>query len=91
MPVSESGDGRDHNPHGFLTWMAGGGIRGGVSYGNTDEIGYKAVENPVSVHDLHATVLDLMGVDHKQLTFFYNGRHFRLTDVSGSVIRGILA
>jgi hypothetical protein len=91
MPVSESGDGRDHNPHGFLTWMAGGGIRGGVSYGSTDEIGYQAVENPVSVHDIHATVLHLMGMDHQQLTYLYNGRRFRLTDVSGNVLHDILA
>ena len=91
MPVSESGDGRDHNPSGFLTWMAGGGVRGGVSYGSTDEIGYKAVENPVSVHDVHATILHLMGIDHTRLTYFYNGRHFRLTDVSGNVIHDIIA
>ena len=91
MPVSQGGDGRDHNPHGFLTWMAGGGIRGGVSYGETDEVGYKAVVDRVSVHDLHATMLHLLGVDHERLTYFYNGRRFRLTDVAGSVLTKILA
>ncbi|HTE20160.1 MAG TPA: DUF1501 domain-containing protein, partial [Armatimonadota bacterium] len=91
MPVSQGGDGRDHNPHGFLTWMAGGGIRGGVSYGETDEVGYKAVVDRVSVHDLHATMLHLLGVDHERLTYFHNGRRFRLTDVAGSVLTKILA
>lgn len=91
MPVSQSGDGRDHNPNGFLTWMAGGGIKGGISYGATDEIGYKAVENRVSVHDLHATMLHLLGMDHKRLTYRHNGRSFRLTDVAGDLIRPILA
>jgi hypothetical protein len=90
MPVSEQGSGRDHNPEGFLIWMAGGGIKGGYSYGNTDEIGYKAVENPVSVHDIHATILHLLGVDHKRLTYLYNGRRFRLTDVAGNVIHNII-
>ncbi len=90
MPVSQSGDGRDHNPNGFLTWMGGAGIRGGVSYGATDDIGYKAVENRVSVHDLHATMLHLMGIDHTRLTYFHNGRSYRLTDVAGELIRPIL-
>jgi hypothetical protein len=72
-------------------WLAGGGIRGGVSFGATDEIGFKAVENRVSVHDLHATILHLLGLDHKKLTYRYNGRDFRLTDVYGSVIQPILA
>ncbi|MEZ6043531.1 MAG: DUF1501 domain-containing protein [Planctomycetaceae bacterium] len=90
MPVSQSGDGRDHNPNGFLTWMAGAGIKGGVSYGETDEIGYKAEVNPVSVHDLHATMLHLMGMDHKRLTWFHNGRNYRLTDVAGNVLQPIL-
>jgi hypothetical protein len=90
MPVSEQGNGRDHNPHGFLVWMAGGGVKGGTSYGETDEIGYKAAVNPVSVHDLHATILHLMGLDHKRLTYLHNGRRFRLTDVSGQVVREIL-
>jgi hypothetical protein len=91
MPVSQSGDGRDHNPNGFVTWMAGAGIKGGVSYGETDEIGYKAVVDRVSVHDLHATMLHLLGLDHKKLTYFHNGRSFRLTDVAGNLIRPILA
>jgi hypothetical protein len=91
MPVSEKGDGRDHNPHGFLVWMAGGGIRGGTHYGATDEIGWKAAVNPVSVHDLHATILHCLGLDHERLTYLYNGRRFRLTDVEGEAIRGILA
>jgi len=90
MPVSQGGDGRDHNPHGFLAWMAGAGIKGGASYGETDEIGHKAAVNPVSVHDLHATMLHLLGLDHERLTYFHNGRSFRLTDVAGKVIREIL-
>ncbi len=90
MPVSQGGDGRDHNPNGFLQWMAGAGIRGGVSYGETDEIGYAAVENRVSVNDLHATLLQLLGIDHERLTYFHNGRSYRLTDVAGEVIQEIL-
>jgi hypothetical protein len=89
--VSEKSQGRDHNPHGFLMWMAGGGVKGGVSYGATDEIGYKAAENPVSVHDVHATILHLLGMDHKRLTFLHNGRRYRLTDVAGNVLTPILA
>jgi uncharacterized protein (DUF1501 family) len=77
------GGGRDHNPYGFTTWMAGGGIKGGKVIGATDEIGFRAVENPVHVHDLHATVLSLLGVDHKKLTYLFQGREFRLTDVHG--------
>ncbi len=91
MPVSQNGDGRDHNPHAFLTWLAGAGIQGGVSYGASDEIGHKAVVNRVSVHDLHATMLHLLGIDHKRLTYLHNGRSFRLTDVAGEVIQDILA
>ena len=90
MPVSESNQGRDHNPQGFLTWMAGGGVKGGVSYGATDEIGHKAVEQRVSVHDLHATILHQLGVDHTRLTYLHNGRQYRLTDVSGEVLKKIL-
>jgi|SRR5579871_478715 len=90
MPVSEGGKGRDHNPHGFLIWMAGGGVQGGVSYGETDEIGWKAAVNPVSVPDVHATILHLLGLDHKRLTYLHNGRSFRLTDVSGEVLHKIL-
>jgi len=91
MPVSEKGQGRDHNPNGFLMWMAGGGVKGGVSYGETDEIGYKAAVDPVSVHDVHATILHLLGLDHKRLTYPHNGRRFRLTDVHGNVLTKILA
>jgi hypothetical protein len=90
-PVSESDDGRDHNSFGFTMWLAGGGVRGGMTYGATDEFGFRAVENPVSVHDLHATILHLLGIDHEQLTYHYSGRDFRLTDVYGNVIREILA
>ena len=91
MPISQNGKGRDHNPKGFLQWMAGAGIKGGTSYGETDEIGYEAVENRVSVNDLHATILHLLGIDHERLTYFHNGRSFRLTDVAGKVIQQILA
>jgi hypothetical protein len=83
--------GRDHNHWGFSVWLAGGGIKGGTTYGATDDIGFKAAENPVSVHDLHATMLHCLGFDHKQLTFRYAGRDFRLTDVHGNVIREILS
>ena len=83
--------GRDHNHYGFSVWMAGGGIKGGTVHGATDEFGFKAEENPVSVHDLHATMLHLLGLDHKRLTYRYAGRDFRLTDVSGKVVREILA
>ncbi len=91
MPISQNGNGRDHNPNGFLQWMAGAGIQGGTSYGETDEIGYAAVENRVSVNDLHATILHLLGLDHERLTYFHNGRSYRLTDVAGEVIKDILA
>ncbi len=91
MPISQNGKGRDHNPKGFMQWMAGAGIKGGVSYGETDEIGYEAVENRVSVNDLHATMLHLLGLDHERLTYFHNGRSYRLTDVAGKVIREILS
>ena len=83
--------GRDHNHYGFSVWMAGGGIKGGTVYGSTDEFGFKAEENPTSVHDLHATMLHLMGLNHRELTYRYAGRDFRLTDVHGKVIRDILA
>lgn len=83
--------GRDHNHWGFSVWLAGGGIRGGTAYGATDEFGFQAVENPTSVHDLHATILHTLGFDHEQLTYRYAGRDFRLTDVHGQVIREILA
>jgi uncharacterized protein (DUF1501 family) len=90
-PMSEKGDGRDHNPTGFTMWMAGGGVRGGYIHGATDEFGFKAVENPVHVHDLHATILWLLGFDHEQLTFRTAGRDFRLTDVHGHVVRELIA
>ena len=83
--------GRDHHPHGFTMWMAGGGVRRGQTYGSTDEFGYHAVEKPVHVNDLHATVLHLLGIDHEQLTFRTQGRDFRLTDVAGSVVSELLA
>ena len=86
-----SQNGRDHNPFGFTMWLAGGGIKGGTIYGATDDFGFKAVEKPVHVHDLHATILHLMGIDHTKLTYRYSGRDFRLTDVSGNVIHDILA
>jgi hypothetical protein len=83
--------GRDHNHYGFSVWLAGGGVKGGTAYGATDEFGFKATENPTSVHDLHATILHLLGFDHERLTYRYAGRDFRLTDVSGQVIKDILA
>lgn len=83
--------GRDHNHYGFSVWLAGGGIRGGTAYGATDDFGFKAVEKPTSVHDLHATMLHLLGFDHERLTYLYAGRDFRLTDVHGQVIQEILA
>jgi Protein of unknown function (DUF1501) len=89
--VQRGGTGRDHNPHAFTVWLAGGGAKGGVSHGATDEIGHRAVENRVSVHDLHATILHLMGIDHERLTYRYTGRDFRLTDVEGEVVRPVLA
>jgi hypothetical protein len=88
--VQKGGTGRDHNPHAFTYWLAGGGVKGGARHGATDEIGHKAVEGRVSVHDLHATILHLLGLDHTQLTFRFNGRDFRLTDVEGSVVEEVL-
>jgi hypothetical protein len=85
------GNGRDHHIKGFSLWMAGGGIKGGVTYGETDELGYNAVKDMVQVHDLHATMLHLMGIDHQRMTYRYLGRDFRLTDVAGKVVKGILA
>jgi hypothetical protein len=85
------GKGRDHNHYGFTVWLAGGGVKGGHVYGATDEFGYRAVENPVHVHDLHATMLHLLGFDHEKLTYRYAGRDFRLTDVSGEVVTDVLA
>jgi hypothetical protein len=90
-PVSESGNGRDHNHYGFTMWLAGGGFRGGMAYGATDEFGFRAVENRVSVHDLHATLLHQLGFDHERLTYRYSGRDFRLTDIHGQVVSDLLA
>lgn len=89
-PMSQGGSGRDHHNHGFSIWMAGGGVKPGVVYGSTDELGYSAVENPVAVHDMHATMLHLLGVDHLKLTVKFQGRDFRLTDVHGSILKSIL-
>ena len=83
--------GRDHNHWGFTVWLAGGGVKGGMTYGATDEFGYKAVEKKVHVHDLHATILHLLGFDHTKLTYRHAGRDFRLTDVHGKVVKAILA
>jgi hypothetical protein len=90
-PFAQGSDGRDHNPFGFSVWLAGGGVKGGFIYGATDEYGYKAVENKVAIHDLHATLLYLLGIDHKKLTVRFSGRDMRLTDVHGEVIRDVLA
>ena len=84
-------NGRDHNPYGFTVVLAGGGVKGGMAYGSTDEFGFRAAEKPVHVHDLHATVLHLFGIDHTRLTYRYSGRDFRLTDVEGTVVREIIA
>jgi hypothetical protein len=89
--VQKGGSGRDHNPHAFTVWMAGGGVKAGTLHGKTDEIGHKAVEDRVSINDLHATILHLMGIDHMHLTYRYNGRDFRLTDVAGRVVREIVS
>jgi uncharacterized protein (DUF1501 family) len=90
-PMSQGGSGRDHHIKGFSMWLAGGGIKPGITHGATDELGYNAVEDVVHVHDLHATMLHLLGVDHKRLTFKFQGRDFRLTDVHGEVVKKILA
>lgn len=85
------GSGRDHNPETFTAWMAGAGLKHGLSYGSSDEVGWKSTFDPVSVYDFHATILHLLGVDHKRLTYYHNGIQHRLTDVHGTVIRKILA
>jgi hypothetical protein len=90
-PFAQGSDGRDHNPFGFSVWMAGGGAKGGTVHGETDEWGYKVVKGRVEIHDLHATMLHLLGVDHKRLTFRFGGRDMRLTDVHGEVVREVLA
>jgi hypothetical protein len=93
LPVSQKSakPGRDHNPHAFTTWLAGGGVKGGVHYGATDELGHKAVVDKVSINDLHATVLHLLGIDHERLIYRFNGRNFRLTDVAGHVVNEVIA
>jgi Protein of unknown function (DUF1501) len=90
-PTAQGNDGRDHNPHGFTMWMAGGGVKGGYAYGATDDYGYYALENKMHVNDLHATILHILGLDHERLTFRYAGRDFRLTDVAGKVATDIFA
>jgi hypothetical protein len=93
LPIAQKSDkpGRDHNPHAFTTWFAGGGVKAGTHYGETDEIGLKAAVNRVSINDLHATILHLLGLDHLKLTYRFNGRDFRLTDVAGEVVKDIIA
>ena len=90
-PAAQGTDGRDHHPHAFSVWLAGGGIRGGMTYGQTDEFGYYVAENKVTMPDFHATILHLLGFDHEQLTYRHAGRDYRLTDVHGNVVREVLA
>ena len=90
-PAAQGADGRNHNNKGYTTWMAGGGVKGGFSYGSTDEHGYEAIENQCHIHDWHATILHLLGLDHERLTYRYAGRDFRLTDVHGVVAQDIIA
>ncbi|MDP5006320.1 MAG: DUF1501 domain-containing protein, partial [Verrucomicrobiales bacterium] len=90
-PHGQSTNGRDHNNKGYSMWMAGGGVRGGLRYGSTDDYGYLAVEDRMHIHDWHATILHLMGLNHEKLTYRYAGRDFRLTDVHGVVAKGIIA
>jgi len=89
-PMAQGSDGRDHNPFGFSMWLAGGGVKGGTTYGATDDYGYYVVDGKVEIHDLHATMLHLLGMDHKKLTYRFGGRDMRLTDVHGEVIEKIL-
>ncbi|MDA7860259.1 DUF1501 domain-containing protein [Akkermansiaceae bacterium] len=90
-PFAQGGKGRDHNEYGFSLWMAGGGVKPGVTFGATDEWGYRAVENPLQIHDLHATILHLLGINHEKLTYRFSGRDIRLTDVHGKIVKEILA
>ena len=90
-PTAEAADGRDHNPHGFTMWMAGGGVKKGFAYGATDDYGYRVVEKKFMIHDLHATMLHLMGIDHTRLTYRFSGRDMRLTDIHGHVMHDVLA
>ena len=91
MPFSQNNDGRDHNPNGFTMWLAGGGVKPGFAYGATDEYGFRAIENKIHMHDMHATLLHLLGIDHERLTYRHAGRDFRLTDVYGHVVHDIMA
>jgi uncharacterized protein (DUF1501 family) len=90
-PTAQGKNGRDHNPHAFTYWLAGGGVKKGVSYGATDEYGFYSQQDRVHVHDFHATLLHLLGIDHEKLTYSYGGRDFRLTDVAGRVVNEIFA
>jgi hypothetical protein len=90
-PTAEGAGGREHHPFGFTMWLAGGGVRGGMVHGATDEFGWHAVHNKVHLHDLHATILHLMGLDHERLTYRHAGRDYRLTDVHGGVVKELLA
>jgi hypothetical protein len=90
-PMAQGSDGRDHNPYGFTVWLAGGGVKGGTIHGATDDYGYHAIADKVEVYDLHATMLHLLGVDHKRLTYRFGGRDMRLTDVHGEIVGNILA
>ena len=89
-PFAQGTDGRDHNPSAFSIWLAGGGVKKGVVYGSTDEYGYRVVDKPTTIHDLHATMLHLLGMDHERLTYRFSGRDIRLTDVHGHVIDAVL-
>jgi hypothetical protein len=92
MPTfQKDANGRDHNPKGFTVWLTGAGVKRGFSYGATDEFGYQAVDQPVTIYDLHATILHLLGLDHERLSFYHNGIERRLTDVHGRVIEAVLA
>jgi uncharacterized protein (DUF1501 family) len=90
-PFAQGSNGRDHNQYGFTVWLAGGGARAGIAFGETDEWGYKVVKDKLEMHDFHATILHLLGIDHKRLTFRFGGRDMRLTDVHGEVVHGIIA
>ena len=90
-PTAEGGDGREHHPFGFTMWLAGGGVKGGLVHGATDDYGWHAIRDKVHVHDLHATILHLMGINHERLTYRWGGRDYRLTDVYGNVVREIFA
>ena len=90
MPMSEQGKGRDHNPWGYTVWLAGGGVKGGFSLGESDEFGFNATKDKVHVHDLQATIMHCLGIDHTKLTYRFRGRDFRLTDVHGEVVKKLL-